>query len=96
MDLRHDPLSMVAGQVERLFAEPGSSMTIEIAQTRLRFERRTFGAIFFPHVAFSPEHHRLRGNGWVLVATDDGELISHVNIADIDRIFVTDGGANDR
>jgi hypothetical protein len=68
MDAAHDILSRVAGQVERLFAEPGSSMTIEIAQTRLRFERRTFGAISF----------------------------SHVNIADIDRIFVTDGGDNDR
>ncbi|WP_327211399.1 hypothetical protein [Rhizobium leguminosarum] len=96
MDAAYDSLSRVAGQVERLFAEPGASMTIEIAETRLRFERRTFGAISFPHVAFSPDHRRIRGSGWVLVATDDGELISHVNIADIDRIFVTDGGANDR
>lgn len=95
MDAALDKIAIVAGQLERLFARPGSTITFEIAQTRLRFERRTFGAISFPHVAFSPEHKRLRGSGWVLVATVDGEVISHVNIGDIDRMFVTDGGAND-
>jgi hypothetical protein len=92
----NDPLALVATQLERMFAEPGTSLAIEIAQTRLRFFRRTYGAILFPHIAFSPQHCQIRGTGWVLVATEDGETISHVNIADIDRIFVIDGGANDR
>lgn len=88
-------LARVAAQIERLHAEPGCAMNLEIAETRLRFERREFGAIHFPHLAFSPAHKLYRGTGWVLVATDDGEKISHVNVADIDRIFVTGGRAND-
>lgn len=91
-----EPLALFALQIERLFEEPGSAMTIEIAGIRLRFERRTYGAITFPHLAFSPDHHRIRGSGWVLVATNDGATISHVNIADVDRVMVTGGGANDR
>lgn len=91
-----DHLALFAIQIERLFEEPGSAMTIEIAGSKLSFERRTFGAVVFPHLAFSPQHQRIRGTGWVLVGTNDGETISHVNIADVDRVMVTGGGANDR